>query len=95
MNVPYPDDDRWEHLETIVFNKNRNSICFQARTLYISYSYINMYFLPKWLDLSRFFRVEFDIDHESRIWSDLLLELSTRNIKISALKLGKLILKES
>ena len=93
--VPYPDDDRWEHLETLVFSKDRNSLCFQARTLYISQSYINMFFLPKWLDLSRFFRVEFDIDHDSPLWSNVLLELLTRDIKISALKLGKLIFKES
>ena len=61
--VPYPDDDRCsqelqEHLETLVFSKDRNSLRFQARTLYISQSYINMFFLPSWLDLSRFFRVE-------------------------------------
>ena len=54
-----------------------------------------MFFLPKWLDLSRLFRVEFDIDHDSLLCSNVLLELLTRDIKISALKLGKLIFKES
>ena len=50
VNAPYSADDRWEHLETLVFSKNRNGLCFQARTLYISECYVNMFSLPIWLD---------------------------------------------